>query len=58
MQRGVDIQQIRRVKKIAERQKNESGLGMVQDETMSKANDRTRKTETEKKAADELAHAG
>ena len=52
MQRGVDIQQIRRVKKIAERQKNESGLGMVQDETMSKANDRTRKTETEKKAAE------
>ena len=37
MQRGVDIQQIRRVKKIAERQKKNAGLGMVQDETMTKA---------------------
>jgi hypothetical protein len=37
MQRGVDIQQIRRVKKIAERQKEEAGLGVVQDETMTKA---------------------
>ena len=52
MQRGVDIQQIRRVKKIAERQKEEAGLGVVQDETMTKANDRTRKTTTEKKAAE------
>ena len=50
MQRGVDIQQIRRVKKIAERQKEEAGLGVVQDETMTKANDRTRKNMTEKKA--------
>ena len=52
MQRGVDIQQIRRVKKIAERQKKNAGLGMVQDETMTKANDRTRKNNTEKKAAE------
>ena len=50
MQRGVDIQQIRRVKKIADRQKKEAGLGVVSDETMSKANDRTRKNTTEKKA--------
>lgn len=52
MQRGVDIQQIRRVKKIAERQKKNAGLGMVQDETMTKANDRTRKNNTEKKATE------
>ena len=50
MQRGVDIQQIRRVKKIADRQKKEAGLGVVSDETMTKANDRTRKNTTEKKA--------
>ena len=52
MQRGVDIQQIRRVKKIAERQKKNAGLGMVQDETMTKANDRSRKNNTEKKATE------
>lgn len=52
MQRGVDIQQIRRVKKIADRQKKEAGLGMVQDETMTKANDRSRKNNTEKKATE------
>ena len=52
MQRGVDIQQIRRVKKIAERQKKEAGLGVVQDETMTKANDRTRKNNIEKKATE------
>ena len=52
MQRGVDIQQIRRVRRIYERQQNETGLGVVSDETMTKANDRLRKTASEQKATE------
>ena len=51
MQRGVDIQQIRRVKTLVERQSKNAGLGVLQDETMTRAGERTRsKSATEKKA--------
>jgi len=43
MQRGVDIQQIQRVKRKYERQLNQSGMGTVADEAMGKAEDRMRK---------------
>ena len=43
MQRGVDIQQIQRVKRKYERQLKQSGMGTVVDEAMGKAEDRMRK---------------
>ena len=43
LQRGVDIQQIQRVKRKYERQIRQSGLGTVADEAMSKTEDRMRK---------------
>ena len=42
MQRGVDIQQIQRVKRKYERQINSAGLGMVADESMKNAASRMR----------------
>ena len=42
MQRGVDIQQIQRVRRKHERQIQEKGLGVVADEAMSKADSRMR----------------
>ena len=49
MQNGVDISQIRRVRKKYERQINNQGLGTVADETIDKADDRSRKNNGEKK---------
>ena len=43
MQRGVDIQQIQRVKRKYERQIKQSGMGTVADDAISKAEDRMRK---------------
>ena len=43
MQRGVDIQQIQRVKRKYERQINSAGLGLVADESMKNAASRMRK---------------
>lgn len=43
MQKGVDIQQIRRIKKQYDRQMNGSGLGVVADESVSKGDNRLRK---------------
>lgn len=42
MQRGVDIQQIQRVRRKYERQINKSGMGYVADESMNKAMSRMR----------------
>ena len=42
MQRGVDIQQIQRVKRKYERQINQSGMGTVADEALSGAQNRMR----------------
>ncbi len=42
MQKGVDITQIRRVRKKYERQANDSGLGLVDDETVKKADENLR----------------
>ncbi len=43
MQRGVNIQQIRRIKKKYDRLKKEEGLGTVEDDKKKKSDDRTRK---------------
>ena len=43
MQNGVDISQIRRVRTKYERQINDKGMGVVADETASKAESRMRK---------------
>ena len=42
IQRGVDVQQIQRVRRKYERQIKQSGMGAVADEAMSKAEDRMR----------------
>lgn len=42
IQRGVDVQQIQRVRRKYERQIRQSGMGSVADEAMSKAEDRMR----------------
>lgn len=49
MQNGVDIVQIRRVRKKYDRQINNRGLGVVADESVSTAEDRMRKANGEKK---------
>ena len=49
MQNGVDIAQIRRVRKKYDRQINNRGLGVVADESVSTAEDRMRKANGEKK---------
>ena len=49
MQNGVDITQIRRVRKKYDRQINKRGLGGVADESVSTAEDRMRKANGEKK---------
>lgn len=49
MQNGVDISQIRRVRKRYERQINNQGLGTVADETIEHADDRMRKNNSNKK---------
>ena len=49
MQNGVDITQIRRVRKKYDRQINNRGLGVVADESVSTAEDRMRKANGEKK---------
>ena len=51
IQRGVDIQQIQRVKRKYERQINQSGLGMKADETMKSVNDRMRKNNGQERTA-------
>lgn len=43
MQRGVDIQQIRRIKKQYDSQLNSKGLGAIADDAVKKADDRMRK---------------
>lgn len=60
MQKGVDINQIRRIKAKYERQQKNGGLGLVQDETVSKSKDGmrvnngdTRETIAQKKAKKE-----
>lgn len=50
MQRGVDIQQIRRIKKQYDRQLKDGGLGTVADEALSKTEDRMRKNNGKSKA--------
>ena len=42
MQRGVDIQQLQRVRRKYDRQVNQSGMGSVADEAMTKAENRMR----------------
>jgi len=49
MQSGVDIAQIRRVRKIYDRQINSKGLGTVADEAVTKADNRMRKSNGETK---------
>ena len=49
MQRGVDLQQIQRVKRKYERQINNSGLGMVADESMKKVSSRMRVNNSQEK---------
>lgn len=49
MQNGVDISQIRRVRKKYERQINNHGLGTVADETVEQTDDRMRKNNSDKK---------
>lgn len=51
MQSGVDISQIRRVRKEYDRQIQNKGLGTVADEAVEKADDRMRKNNGEKKNA-------
>jgi protein involved in polysaccharide export with SLBB domain len=51
MQSGVDISQIRRVRKEYDRQIQNKGLGTVADEAVEKADDRMRKNNGDKKNA-------
>ena len=51
VQNGVDISQIRRVRKKYERQINDQGLGVVADEALDKADARMRRNNGEKKEA-------
>ena len=52
MQQGVDISQIRRVRKQYERTIKDKGLGVVADETQAKAENRMRKNNEQKKKSD------
>ena len=52
MQQGVDISQIRRVRKQYERTIQDKGLGVVADEAQTKAEDRMRKNNEQKKKSD------
>lgn len=65
IQRGVDVQQIQRVRRKYERQIKQSGMGAVADEAMSKAEDRmrsnngqTRKTGTNTTTAGNRRNSG
>lgn len=65
IQRGVDVQQIQRVRRKYERQIKQSGMGAVADEAMSKAEDRmrsnngqTRKTGTNTTTASNRRNSG
>ena len=49
MQQGVDISQIRRVRKEYERMQKDQGLGTVDDTQTNKTNDRSRKNNGDKK---------
>lgn len=49
IERGVDITQIRRIKKKYERQVKQQGLGVVEDEAVSAKDERTQKDNGEKK---------
>ena len=49
IERGVDITQIRRIKKKYERQVKQQGLGVVEDESVSAKDERTQKDNGEKK---------
>lgn len=53
IQQGVDISQIRRVRKRYERQINDKGLGVVADEAIIKADGRMRKNNGEEKRDNE-----
>ncbi len=57
MQRGVDIQQIQRVRRKHERQIQEKGLGVVADEAVSKADARMR-SNNEKNKQEQQKDAG
>lgn len=52
MQQGVDISQIRRVRKQYERTIQDKGLGVVADEAQTKVEDRMRKNNEQKKKSD------
>jgi protein involved in polysaccharide export with SLBB domain len=58
MQSGVDIAQIRRVRKIYDRQINSKGLGTVADEAVTKADNRMRKSNGETKKTTTSNSAG
>lgn len=65
IQRGVDVQQIQRVRRKYERQIKQSGMGAVADEAMNKAEDRmrsnngqTRKTGTNTTTASNRRNSG
>lgn len=49
VQRGVDIEQIRRVKKKAERLQKQEGLGAISNETATGSNNRLRQNNAEKR---------
>ncbi len=49
LQRGVDVQQIQRVRRKYERQIKQTGMGTVADEAVSKAEDRLRKNNGQKR---------
>ena len=56
MQRGVDIQQIRRVKKTYERVAKDKGLGQISAGTEKEASNRMRKNNGETKAETTTSH--
>jgi len=56
MQRGVDIQQIRRVKKTYERVAKDKGLGQISAGTEKEASNRMRKNNGETKAETATSH--
>ena len=53
MQRGVDMQQIQRVRRKYERQNNDTGLGTVKEGTAGTSSDRLRKQNGQTKKTDE-----
>ena len=53
MQRGVDMQQIQRVRRKYERQNNDTGLGTVKEATTGTSSDRLRKQNGQSKKTNE-----